>query len=76
MTSHNLSDESVRHDIAYFIGAFKIEGYNALQAVLAYRHELSAGKVLSQQHAEHRRLLGILERSRREVQTRADAVRG
>ena len=65
VTSHYLSDKSIRHDIAYFIGAFKIEGDNALQAVLAYRHELSTGKVLSQQHAEHRRLLGILERSRR-----------
>ena len=70
MTSHNLSDESVRHDIAYFIGAFKIEGDNALQAVLAYRHELSAGKVLSQQHAEHRRLRRVFRRFIRQVDAR------
>ena len=76
MTSHYLCDEGIRHDIAYFIGALEIQSDNALKSVLAYCHELAAGKVLSQQHAEHRRLLRILECGGGEVHPGAHAVGG
>jgi len=76
VTSHYLCDEGIRHDIAYFIGALEIQSDNALKSVLAYCHELAAGKVLSQQHAEHRRLLRILECGGGEVHPGAHAVGG
>ena len=56
--------------LAHLVGGGNMQRYHAFQRLLLHRNDAAAGQVLAQQHAEHRRLGGIIAQLSGQVQTR------
>ena len=71
LAAHQLADEPEFGPVAQFIGGLKVQGEDAVQALLADGGQPPAAQVFAQQQAEHRRGGRVLDGDGRKMQPRS-----